>query len=55
MFFEASELGNELKLDASDALALYVMESNEVAEIYSFDEDFDRVDKIKRLPMLLIK
>jgi hypothetical protein len=52
MFFDASELGNELKLDANDALALDVMESNGVAEIYSFDEDFDRVDKIKRLPML---
>jgi uncharacterized protein len=52
MFFDASELGNELKLDANDALALDVMESNGVAEIYSFDEDFDRVDKIKRLPMV---
>ena len=52
MFFDASELGNEINLDANDALALDVMESNGVAEIYSFDEDFDRVDKIKRLPMV---
>jgi len=52
MYFEASEVGNDLKLDANDELALDVMESNGVNEIYSFDEDFDRVTTIKRMPLL---
>ena len=51
MYFEASELGNDFKLDANDALAIDVMELNGVNEIYTFDEDFDRVDRIKRLPV----
>ncbi len=50
MYFEASELSSEFKLDANDVLALDVMELNGINEIYSFDEDFDRVDRIKRLP-----
>jgi predicted nucleic acid-binding protein len=50
MYFEASELSSEFKLDANDVLALDVMELNGIDEVYSFDEDFDRVDGIKRLP-----
>jgi hypothetical protein len=50
VFFAAVELGEDLKLEANDALAVDVMRSNGVREIYSFDEDFDRVEGIVRLP-----
>ena len=49
-FFAAVELGEDLKLEANDALAVDVMRSNGVQEIYSFDEDFERVEGIVRLP-----
>lgn len=44
------ELGEDLKLEANDALTVDVMRSNGVREIYSFNEDFDRVEDIVRLP-----
>jgi hypothetical protein len=50
VFFAAVELGEDLKLEANDALTVDVMRSNGVREIYSFDEDFDRVEGIVRLP-----
>jgi predicted nucleic acid-binding protein len=49
-YFAATELGEDLKLDPNDALAVDVMRSNNIKEIYSFDEDFDKVEGIKRLP-----
>ena len=49
-YFAAIELGDDLKLEANDALAVDVMRLNGVKEIYSFDEDFDRIDGIIRLP-----
>jgi predicted nucleic acid-binding protein len=51
-YFAAAELGNELRLEANDALAVDVMRMNDVTEIYSFDEDFDGVKGIVRLPRL---
>ena len=51
-YFAATELGNDLKLEANDALAVDVMRLNNVKEIYSFDEDFDRIEGISRLPKL---
>lgn len=51
-YFVAIELGDDLKLEANDALAVDVMRLNGVKEIYSFDEDFDQVDGIIRLPTL---
>jgi len=51
-YFAAAELGNELGLEANDALAVDVMRMNNLTEIYSFDEDFDRVKGIVRLPRL---
>jgi hypothetical protein len=51
-YFAATELGEDLKLDPNDALAVDVMRSNNIKEIYSFDEDFDKVEGIKRLPKL---
>jgi predicted nucleic acid-binding protein len=51
-YFAATELGQDLKLEANDALAVDVMKQNDVNEIYSFDEHFDNVDGVKRLPEL---
>lgn len=49
-YFAAAELGDDLRLEANDALAVDVMRLNGVKEIYSFDEDFDQVDGVVRLP-----
>ena len=51
-YFAATELGEELKLDPNDALAVDMMKMNNIKEIYSFDEDFDKIDGITRLPKL---
>jgi len=51
-YFAATELGDDLKLEANDALAVDVMRLNNIKEIYSFDEDFDRIEGISRLPKL---
>jgi predicted nucleic acid-binding protein len=51
-YFAANELGEDLKLEANDALALDVMRMNNIKQIYSFDEDFEQIDGITRLPKL---
>jgi predicted nucleic acid-binding protein len=51
-YFAAAELGSDLKLDPNDALAIDFMRLNNLKEIYSFDEDFDKVKGIVRLPKL---
>lgn len=51
-YFAATELGDDLKLDPNDALAVDVMRLNDIKEIYSFDEDFDEIEGISRLPKL---
>jgi len=51
-YFAATELGADLKLEANDALAVDVMRLNNIKEIYSFDEDFDQIEGITRLPTL---
>ncbi len=51
-YFAALELGNELRLEANDALAVDVMSAKGITEIYSFDADFDRVPGMTRLPKL---
>lgn len=52
-YFAATELGDDLKLEANDALAVDVMRLNDIKEIYSFDEDFDKIDEITRLPEII--
>jgi predicted nucleic acid-binding protein len=49
-YFAANELGDDLKLEANDALAVDIMRLNNVTEIFTFDEDFDRVEGITRTP-----
>ena len=49
-YFAATELGDDLKLEANDALGVDFMRQNDVKEIYSFDEHFNEIEGIKRLP-----
>jgi predicted nucleic acid-binding protein len=49
-YFAAAELGEDLRLEANDALAVDVMRQNGIKEIYSFDEDFDQIEGISKLP-----
>ncbi len=51
-YFAAAELGDDLMLEANDALAIDVMRQNDMNEIYSFDEDFDRIEGVTRIPRL---
>ncbi len=54
-YFAATELGDDLKLDPNDALAVDVMRLSNIKEIYSFDEDFDKIGGISRLPKLQVE
>jgi len=51
-YLAAAELGEDLKLEANDALAVDIMRVNNIKEIYSFDEDFNKIEGITRLPTL---
>ncbi len=51
-YFAATDLGDDLNLEANDALAVDVMRLNDIKEIYSFDEDFNQIEGITRLPAL---
>jgi predicted nucleic acid-binding protein len=51
-YFAATELGDDLKLEANDALAIDIMKTNDIREIYSFDEHFDKIEGITRLPSM---
>jgi hypothetical protein len=51
-YFAATELGDDLKLEANDALAVDIMKINEISEIYSFDEHFDQIDGVTKLPSI---
>ena len=51
-YFTATDLGEDLKLEPNDALAVDIMRQNNLEEIYSFDEHFSQIDGITRLPSL---
>ena len=51
-YFAAAELGDDLKLEVNDALAVDTMRLNNVKDIYSFDEHFDQIEGITKLPTL---
>jgi predicted nucleic acid-binding protein len=51
-YFAAAEIGEDLKLEPNDALAVDIMRQNGIAEIYSFDEHFNQIDGITKLPIL---
>jgi predicted nucleic acid-binding protein len=52
VYFAATELGEDLKLEPNDALAIDVMRQNNITEIFSFDEHFNQIDGITRIPIL---
>jgi len=49
-YFAAIAIGEDLKLEPNDALAVDIMGQNDIREIYSFDEHFSQIDGITRLP-----
>lgn len=49
-YLVAVEMGEELKLGPNDALAVHLMQENDISEIYSFDEGFEDVEGITRVP-----
>jgi len=51
-YFAATELGEDLKLEPNDALAIDMMRQNNIAEIFSFDERFNQIDGITRIPII---
>lgn len=51
-YFAAVAIGEDLKLEPNDALAIDVMQQNGVEEIYSFDEHFNNISDITRLPSI---
>ncbi|MGF3522071.1 MAG: type II toxin-antitoxin system VapC family toxin [Candidatus Bathyarchaeia archaeon] len=54
-YFAANELSDDIKLEANDALAVDIMKSNGVTEIFTFDKHFDNVEGITRIPKNSIK
>jgi uncharacterized protein len=51
-YFAAIAIGEDLKLEPNDALAVDIMRQKGIREIYSFDEHFNRIDGITKLPLL---
>ena len=51
-YFATTELGRDLKLDPNDALIVELMKLSGIKELYSFDEDFEKIEGITRLPKL---
>lgn len=51
-YFAAVELSDDYKLDPNDALALDVMRQNGIRDIYTFDEDFSKIEGITTLPTI---
>ncbi|MCW3999041.1 MAG: type II toxin-antitoxin system VapC family toxin [Candidatus Bathyarchaeota archaeon] len=51
-YFAAVELSEDYSFDPNDALALDVMRQNGIAEVYSFDDHFSKIEGIKRLPVV---
>ena len=51
-YFAAVAIAEDLKLELNDALAADIMRQNGVKEIYSFDEHFNKINDVTRLPIL---
>jgi len=49
-YFAAVALGEDFKLEPNDALALDIMRQHGITDIYSFDEHFNKIEGITRLP-----
>jgi predicted nucleic acid-binding protein len=51
-YFAAVEMGDDYKLEPNDALAVDLMRQKGIDEIYSFDDHFNKVEGITRLPFI---
>jgi uncharacterized protein len=51
-YFAAVALGDDLKLEPNDSLAVDIMRQNDITEIYSFDGHFNKIAGITRLPTI---
>jgi predicted nucleic-acid-binding protein len=49
VFISALKLFADKNISFADAFNASVMKSKNIAEIYSYDTDFDKIDKIKRI------
>jgi len=49
-YLAATELADELKLECNDALAIDITKQNNITEIYTFEEDFNNIQGIAKLP-----
>ncbi|MFQ5976170.1 MAG: type II toxin-antitoxin system VapC family toxin [Candidatus Hydrothermarchaeales archaeon] len=49
-YLVAVEMAEELRLDPNDALAVHLMQEHDISEIYSFDEGFEDLEGIVRVP-----
>ena len=49
-YLAATELAEELELESNDALAVDIMKQDNITEIYTFDEDFEKIEGIAKLP-----
>lgn len=49
-YLGAVESSPDLEVDPNDSLAVRLMRSHEVKEIFTFDRGFDRVEGIRRVP-----
>lgn len=50
-YFAAVAISDDLKLEPNDALAVDVMRQNDITEVYSFDQHFNKVNGVTRLPI----
>jgi predicted nucleic acid-binding protein len=50
VYFAATELGEDLNLEPNDAHAIDMMSQNNITEIFSFDEHFNKIEGITRIP-----
>ncbi len=51
-YFAAVAIGEDIKLEPNDALAVDIMRQKGIEEIYSFDKHFNKIDGITRLPFV---
>jgi len=49
-YLAAIELADDLKLEPNDALAIDTMKQNRIDEIYTYDQDFQTIQDITKLP-----
>jgi hypothetical protein len=49
-YLAAIELADDLKLEPNDALAIDTMKQNNITQIYTYDQNFNNIQGITKLP-----